>query len=225
MTLTTFTSRAAAALVAAVAGVISYGHIRQVANASGETELAAALLPLGIDGLIVVATLAMLEDKRAHRYPRLSARYALVFGVVSTIAFNVGSAAPTWTARAVAAVPALSFLIAVEVLARSGRPRPAADDSTAAEVSTPPPSDVDNPAPAVSTTRPARKVAPRRQNTAEQVARIVARTPGISPATVASRLKVSERTVQRHWPTPPVDTTPPNGVPDDAARIVAEVTS
>src|SRR5690606_30614330 len=70
-------ARLAAAVVAAVAGVISYGHIRSVALAVGESHVAAALLPIGVDGLIIVATLAMLEDAKADRHPRLSARFAL----------------------------------------------------------------------------------------------------------------------------------------------------
>lgn len=122
MTLTTFSSRAAAALVAAVAGFSSYQHIVKVATTAGEHRTVALVLPLAIDGLIVVGTMAMLEDQRAGRVPRWSARVALAFGIVATLAANVASAQPTWTARAVAAVPAISFLIAVEVLARRGRP-------------------------------------------------------------------------------------------------------
>src|SRR5690606_11547026 len=118
---TRITSRAMAAVVALVAGVISYGHIRQVATASGELEIAAALLPVGIDGLIIVGTLAMMEDKRQRRYPRLSARVALGFGIAATVGFNIASAEPSWSARAVAVVPAVSFLLAVEVLVRTGK--------------------------------------------------------------------------------------------------------
>ena len=121
MTLVSFASRTAAALVAAVAGFASYRHIVDVADAVGERHTVALALPLAIDGLIVVATLAMVEDNRAGRSPRTSARFALGFGVLATLAANIASAEPSWTARAVAAVPAVSFLIAVEVLARRGR--------------------------------------------------------------------------------------------------------
>jgi hypothetical protein len=121
--LTTFTSRAAAALVAAVAGFSSYRHIYEVAMRAGEHQAVALALPLSIDGLIVVGTMALLDDKRAGRLPRQSARFALGFGVLATLAANVASAEPTWTARMVAAVPAVSFLLAVEVLVRTGKPR------------------------------------------------------------------------------------------------------
>ncbi|AVT39142.1 DUF2637 domain-containing protein [Plantactinospora sp. BB1] len=121
MNRTTFTSRAVAGLVAAVAGFASYSHIYDVATGAGEHEAVAAVLPLAIDGLILVATLAMLADKRDGRKPRFSARVALVFGVVATVAANVASAAPTMNARLVAVVPAVSFLLAVEVLSRRGK--------------------------------------------------------------------------------------------------------
>jgi hypothetical protein len=121
--LTTFTSRAAAALVAAVAGFSSYRHIYEVAMRAGEHHAVALALPLSIDGLIVIGTMAMIEDRRAGRWPRQSARFALGFGIVATLAANIASAEPTWTARMVAAVPAISFLLAVEVLVRTGKPR------------------------------------------------------------------------------------------------------
>ncbi|MFB9236392.1 DUF2637 domain-containing protein [Plantactinospora siamensis] len=122
MALTTISSRAAAALVAAVAGFASYQHIYRVAINAGEHRSVSAVLPLAIDGLILVATLAMLDDKRNGRLPRLSARIALAFGVLATLAANIASAQPTVTARMVAAVPAVSFMLAVEVLARTGKP-------------------------------------------------------------------------------------------------------
>ena len=206
--LTKFASRTAAALVAAVAGIISYSHIREVALRVGEGDLAGMLLPLGIDGLIVVAAMAMIEDKRAGRYPRPSARVALVLGIVMTVAGNVASAEASWVARAVAAVPALSFLVAVEVLARTGRLRAGQ------------PSDQGSPTSenAVRATerpqnRPAHTSTPakqRKRSTADRVATAAARTPAATPAELAARLKVSERTVQRYLPAP-AETVSPNG--------------
>lgn len=128
-------SRAAAGLVAGIAGFASYNHIVKVARETGERVEVAAVLPLSIDGLIVVGTMAMIDDKRHGRKPRISARVALGFGVVATLAANVASAQDTLTARLVAAVPALAFLISVEVLARSGRIRDAEDGATGAQTS------------------------------------------------------------------------------------------
>lgn len=193
MNLTTFTSRSAAAVVAGVAGIISYGHIRSVATDAGESELAAALLPLGIDGLIAVAALAFLEDKRAGRRPRLSARGALAFGIVATIGGNVASAEPTWAARAVAAVPAISFLIAVEVLSRTGRP--AVPSGTPEKSAT---SEVANAAVPSGTGQRRRSTGTR--TAAEKVAAVRERLgPAATQAEVAKRARVSVRTAARYW--------------------------
>jgi hypothetical protein len=222
MNLTAVTSRAAAALVAAVAGFSSYQHIVKVATGAGEHHSVGYVLPLAIDGLIVVGTAALLEDKRANRQPRLSARFALGFGIVATIAANIASAQPTWTARLVAAVPAISFLIAVEVLARAGKPRVATEPATVtpadgaltaiadAIVDAIPPATAATPGPANSTPRRvARKATARpakgRQSSADLVAKALAKKPDMTQADVVKFLGggVSLRTVQRNWPKPP----------------------
>ncbi|WP_328533221.1 DUF2637 domain-containing protein [Micromonospora zamorensis] len=204
MNVTTFAARASAALVALVAGYSSFSHIAHVALRYGERPEVAYALPFAIDGLLVVATTAMLDDKRNRRRVRWSARVAFVFGVVASLAANVASAAPTLGARVVAAVPAVALLLAVEVLSRVGRPvaTPAADVAQVAEV-TPEPV-----AQAVEVTperRPGRDVRSARQSAADAI-RDAAAAAGATPATVAAALGVSVRTAQRHWPRPTVAT-------------------
>lgn len=121
-------ARVAAAVVALVAGAASYQHIAAVALSVGEPQWVAYSLPLAIDGLIVVGVAALLEDKAANRHPRRSAWLAIVVGVVATLAANIASAEPTITARLVAAAAPVAFLLSVEVLTRSGRPRTAPVD-------------------------------------------------------------------------------------------------
>ncbi|WP_433228982.1 DUF2637 domain-containing protein [Micromonospora sp. CA-248260] len=121
MNVTSVASRLSTGLVALVAGYASFSHIYAVARSAGEHVSVASVLPLSIDGLILVGTLAMLDDKRSNRKPRLSARLAVAFGIIATLAANIASAQPTWTARAVAAVPPVAFLLAVEVLSRRGK--------------------------------------------------------------------------------------------------------
>jgi hypothetical protein len=120
--LTTVAARAAAFTVAAVAGAASFEHIASVAIAAGERPWVGYTLPLAIDGLIVVGVAALLEDKRHGRTGRLSARLAVTVGVLATLAANIASAQPTWTARLVAVAAPVSFLLSIEVLTRSGRP-------------------------------------------------------------------------------------------------------
>jgi hypothetical protein len=218
MNLTTITSRMAAATVAAVAGIISYGHIRSVASMAGESNLAAALLPLGIDGLIVVGTMAMLNDKRLGRRPRPSARFALGFGIVATIAGNIASAEPTWTARAVAAVPAISFLVAVEVTARTGRKAATEPDIEPAE-------------PEQAAPRSPRQRTAGKRTAEDRVRAVRLRHPDATQAEVAKRAKVSVRTAARYWRASGPDTVPDaepdrrqrGGVPDLAEAGVGDV--
>jgi hypothetical protein len=47
------------AVVAGVAAVVSYGHMRDLLLSYGETVLVAHLLPLSVDGLLLVASLAL----------------------------------------------------------------------------------------------------------------------------------------------------------------------
>lgn len=231
MNLTTLATRATTAVVAGVAGFSSYRHIVEVAQRAGEHQAVAAVLPLSIDGLILVGTMAMVEDKRAGRRPRLSARVALGFGVVATLAANIASAQPNLMARLVAAVPAVAFLITVEVLARTGRIR-AVELSTdmPAEVSPPvsaPPAASDLPKPIFDYAEPigpvptpmevavdklsAAKPTPRKRppSSRDRVVAAHNRTPKASDATLAARLDVSEATVKRHRPAKAVDNVSP----------------
>jgi hypothetical protein len=134
LNLTTVAARAAAFIVAGVAGAASFEHIASVAIAAGERPWVGYTLPLAIDGLIVVGVAALLEDKRHGRTGRMSARLAVAVGVLATLAANIASAQPTWTARLVAVAAPVSFLLSVEVLTRSGRPArhpsPATDTAT-----------------------------------------------------------------------------------------------
>jgi hypothetical protein len=55
---------AAAGTVALVAGLASFAHVRAVALAVGESELVAWVLPLSVDGLAVVCSVALVEISR-----------------------------------------------------------------------------------------------------------------------------------------------------------------
>jgi hypothetical protein len=112
-----------AAVVATIAAWSSYRHMVHVALHVGEQPSIAWVLPLSVDGLLVVASIAMVDDRQAGRTVRWSARIAFAFGIVASLAANVAAAHPTVGARMVAAWPALALLLTVELLSRSGRPR------------------------------------------------------------------------------------------------------
>ncbi len=54
----------AAGLVASVAALASFAHVRAVALMVGESELVAWVLPLSVDGLAVVCSIALVEINR-----------------------------------------------------------------------------------------------------------------------------------------------------------------
>ena len=111
---------AAVLLVAAVAAVVSYEHMREVAARAGE-GWRAWLLPLSVDGLVVAASMVLLTRRRAGMGGGRLAWAALLGGVGASLAANIAAAEPTVTARLVAAWPALAFAVAFELLLQQRR--------------------------------------------------------------------------------------------------------
>ncbi|PSK63408.1 hypothetical protein B0E53_04655 [Micromonospora sp. MH33] len=110
-------SMAGTVAVTVVAAIGSYDHMRTLALEAGQTPFLATLLPLSVDGMILVATLALGDARRS----RWSAWLAFLVGVAASLAANVIVAAPDAVARVVSAWPAVALLLTVEVLARSGK--------------------------------------------------------------------------------------------------------
>jgi hypothetical protein len=105
--------------VAGIAAWSSWSHMVAVALRFGERPEVAYVLPLSVDGMLVVASAAMVEDKRAGRRVRWSARTAFAVGVAASVAANIAAAEPSLGARIVAAWPAVALLLVVEMLTRS----------------------------------------------------------------------------------------------------------
>ena len=111
---------AAVLLVATVAAVVSFAHMREVAARAGE-GWRAWLLPLSVDGLVVAASMVLLTRRRAGLPGGRLAWAALLGGVGASLAANIAAAEPTATARLVAAWPALAFAVAFELLLQQRR--------------------------------------------------------------------------------------------------------
>lgn len=116
--------------MAATAAVISFTHVQHLAREAGEPELTAWLLPLSIDGAVAAAAAVILADSRARRRPTVLTWLMLGLGLAASLASNVASAQPTWTARAVAAWPPVALALGIEVLASMSR-RGRSDQSAA----------------------------------------------------------------------------------------------
>jgi hypothetical protein len=61
------TTAAAVATVAAVAAVISYRHAYELVSTHGEVGVTARLVPFTVDGLILAASMLILDANRRHR--------------------------------------------------------------------------------------------------------------------------------------------------------------
>jgi hypothetical protein len=117
-------------VVAGVAARVSYGHIRDVVLHVHQPVDVAHLLPLSVDGLMLIATLAMAEDKAHNRKPRGWARWGFWFGAAVSTAANVEAVVITsgWDPLgiAVGASAPVLLLWSIEIVSRQGKKLPVA---------------------------------------------------------------------------------------------------
>jgi hypothetical protein len=172
---------AVVAVVATIAGAISYGHMHDWASANGEPSWRALLFPLSVDGLLIAASVVLLADSRAKR-PADKLAYVLV--VVASLVSVTANVAHDWVSRiaeiSIAGWPPLALVGSYELLMRLLRrlqmvtETPASEKAGAAE---PDSAEVaiaaqpDKSAPrkrAASKPRPARKARPSREPEARE---------------------------------------------------------
>jgi hypothetical protein len=184
--------------VASIAAWSSWSHMVHVALRFGERPEVAYVLPISVDGMLVVASAAMVEDKRAGQHVRWSARAAFAIGVAASVAANIAAVDFTVGARIVAAWPAIALLLVVEMLSL-GRTSPTGT-STDAEASLrpgdePEPGQVDEHRDSSDKLEPHRNGRPTK--TEDDVIRLRTERPDMSSAEIATQLGVSERHVRR----------------------------
>ena len=105
------TTALAVATVAAVAAVISYRHAYELVSTHGETGMTARLLPFTVDGLILAASMLILDANRRNQPVPPLARWCLGAGIAATIGANlahglghgpIGALVSAWPALALA---------------------------------------------------------------------------------------------------------------------------
>ena len=69
--------------------VISYRHAYELVSTHGETGLTARLVPFTVDGLILAASMLILDANRRHQPVPPLARWCLGAGIVATIGANL----------------------------------------------------------------------------------------------------------------------------------------
>jgi hypothetical protein len=113
-------------IVALIAAWGSYRHMLDVARIAGQPIEVAATLPLSVDGMLVVASLAMADDKARGRHPRAWARFAFWLGATISVAANIASTVVhngiNPLSIGVAAWAPVALLVVTEIMARPGRP-------------------------------------------------------------------------------------------------------
>jgi hypothetical protein len=115
--LTRRTGYASVFAVAAVAALLSYWHAVTVVGQHGEPGVYGHLYPATIDGLIVAASMVLLDAARHHVKAPVLAWILLVAGIAATLTANVldGIAGGFW-GSIIAAWPALAFMGAYEMI-------------------------------------------------------------------------------------------------------------
>jgi len=129
----TWVRSACAMVVAGVAAYSSYAHQRQFALDGGADAVTAAVWPLSVDGLVILASIGLLrQSAETARRARWAVRWAFLLGVAVSLAANV-AAAPSlaWQPVLVAGWPPLALLLAVELVMHSRHRDPPVETETA----------------------------------------------------------------------------------------------
>jgi hypothetical protein len=112
------TTIACVAMLALIAGTVSYLHMHLLVELNGQPGWVAALTPLSVDGMIVAASTTLLADSRGGGRGGFLPWALLVPGSAASLAANVAVAEPTATGRIIAAWPSFSLIAAYELLMR-----------------------------------------------------------------------------------------------------------
>lgn len=112
--------------VAVTAFLASYSHILEVALVGGQSTLVARLLPVSIDGMMVVASVRIAKDKAAGLHPTGWAKFGLIAGVLVSLACNVADIivkrGVDVLAIGIAAVAPLMLALVIEIITKPGKP-------------------------------------------------------------------------------------------------------
>ena len=115
------TTTGCVALLALIAGTVSYLHMHRLVALQGQPGWVASLTPLSVDGMIVAASATLLAESRAGRRGAALPWALLVAGSIASLAANVAVAEPSLTGRVIAAWPSFALTASWELLTRQVR--------------------------------------------------------------------------------------------------------
>jgi hypothetical protein len=116
-------------LLAVIAAVVSFGHMRELALRHGEARWSATFIPLSVDGMVVAASMSVLLASKTGRRGEWLPWTLLIVGSLASLAANVAVADSTVISRLIAAWPSFAFVGAYHLLQgqlRIGRTDPIA---------------------------------------------------------------------------------------------------
>jgi Protein of unknown function (DUF2637) len=116
-----WTTIACVALLALIAGTVSYLHMHALVARHGQPGWVATLTPFSVDGMIVAASTTLLADSRTGGRGGFLPWALLVAGSVASLAANVAVAEPTLIGRVIAAWPSFALTASYELLTRQVR--------------------------------------------------------------------------------------------------------
>jgi hypothetical protein len=109
------------ALLALIAGTVSYIHMHALVAMHGQPGWVAALTPLSVDAMIVAASTTLLAESRSGGGGGVLPWTLLAVGSAASLAANVAVAEPTVTGRLIAAWPSFALISSYELLMRHVR--------------------------------------------------------------------------------------------------------
>ncbi|WP_084965480.1 DUF2637 domain-containing protein [Thermoactinospora rubra] len=110
------TTIAGVGLLAGIAAVVSFRHMHELCLRHGEDHLAAVLIPLAVDGTIVVASMSILLANRYGSRGGALAWILLITGSLASLGANVAVAEPSVIGRIIAAWPSAALIGSYELL-------------------------------------------------------------------------------------------------------------
>jgi hypothetical protein len=116
-----WTTVSCVALLALIAGTVSYLHMHMLVALHGQPGWVAALTPLSVDGMIVAASTTLLADSRSAQKGGALPWALLIIGSVASLVANVAVAEPTLIGRVIAAWPSFALTASYELLTRQVR--------------------------------------------------------------------------------------------------------
>ena len=126
-----WTTTGCVALLALIAGTVSYLHMHRLVALHGQPGWVASLTPLSVDGMIVAASATLFAESRAGQRGGALPWALLVAGSVASLTANVAVAEPSLTGRVIAAWPSFALTASWELLTRQVRSSAAASYSQA----------------------------------------------------------------------------------------------